>query len=94
MIRIRRVSSFGGPAQYRGFLARTIASSCSQLTNFQGPLPMGCWSKSSGVGLGATAATGMARSLGKTLSGSVKVKTMVESSGTSIPSTRLAWPSA
>ena len=77
-----------------GFLASTMASSCDHETNRQGPLPTGAWSKPGGVGVGTTAATGMARNLGKMLSGSVSVNTMVVSSGTAMPSTALALPAA
>src|SRR5215208_3776823 len=65
-----------------------MASSCDQETNRQGPLPTGACSKPGGVGVGTTAATGIARNLGKVLSGSVRVKTTVLSSGTARPATR------
>ncbi len=89
-----RVSSFGGPAQYAVFFARTMASSCDQETNRHGPLPTGAWSKPGGVGVGTTAATGIARNLGKMLSGALSVKTMVLSSGTAMPATARALPVA
>ena len=49
-----------------------MASSWDQDTNRHGPLPTGAWSKPGGVGVGTTAATGIARNLGKMLSGSVE----------------------
>ena len=62
-----------------------MASSCDQETNRHGPLPTGAWSKPGGVGVGTTAATGIARNLGKMLSGSSRVNTIVLSSGTAMP---------
>jgi len=94
MIRIRRLSSAGGPPHQRWLRASRMASSWLQLTKRQGPLPTGCWPSSAGTGTGTTAATGIARKSGKRLSGSARVKVMVESSGTAMPATVRLRPAA
>src|SRR6266540_2555190 len=59
-----------------------------------GPVPTGRWPNSAGTAAGTTEATGIARNLGKTASGSVNVKATAVSPRTAMPLTSRARPSA